>query len=780
MNVVEILASVWPDLELQFVVRQKEFSTRYLVCSRTGNKQQFYLDILTFMNTTANYDQRVTAGNMQNFQGSDETTVLQPDSEGTTLLYHDSDETTLLQQTSGGMTLHPHDLQENTVDACLKRIDLLKRMSEDERNSLIRVYDYRSVMASNRSEKYVAILLEALPSLAQYLSKEASYDSETVSRMGADICHAVDLLGMNDFQQETVTPEDIYVDLRGRFKLGSYIYSMDAVRTHRVDQMSNRKVLYQSPEEIRHMQMDQRSLVYSIGMIMYEMGNRGCLPGSTQKTSQYSLMDIEQNVSLRLSGTAISLPSTLAPRVGSLIVRAISNEPLERFESLRVFYFALMQSGDKSPASSPVQSSLQPSSAQQSQQPPQQAGSQREKLIEAQRQQRQTAQQPLVQFTSATELKKGGYKDLSVAENERNHAKTEEPSVSERKNATSNMKQDIPEPDETDQVPAARMRSPIVPILVLMCAIMTSAAILITYMITKQLYSDRYMVPYEAVMAEKQAEEDKKAAEQSRKEVFYDSAVYVADVYKILVLRERAYLTAPIVRFLDAGTQLHIVGDGEGPMVEVKTDDGITGFVEKKYLTAKGAKTTRRGTRGPELAEENIYLIDRYDSAPVYTGMDENYAIVGYLPAGNPIQIISWGEFFAEMIDLQSGMIGCIPIGDVPINTWENLMIFMTGDSFTTAGFFKEASYPVNSDKVVYMRKAESMYSEAVAVLVPGQWVTLNSISEDGKYCYVTTQTEEAVSGYVLTEALYADPETSENGEKSQEERPDGAENGGE
>ena len=59
----------------------------------------------------------------------------------------------------------------------------------------------------------------------------------------------------------------------------------------------------------------------------------------------------------------------------------------------------------------------------------------------------------------------------------------------------------------------------------------------------------------------------------------------------------------------------------------------------------------------------------------------------------------------------------------------------------------------------VYLRKEETIFSEAVDTLTPGEWVTLISISEDGKMSNVMTQKEKPVSGYIPTELLYADPE---------------------
>lgn len=744
MSAIDVLVKECPYLEIQSVILQKEYLTRYLVRNRTANNQQYYVDILTFLNEedpTPDFSGSLQPmfGNFQQPAGSEGTTVLTSPVEGTTILNQGSEGTTLLSQdmfTDNIKEVKPvwnvpgraPELNRNPVETCIKTIESLKKLSEDEKNSLLRIYDYRVLYSDNNRESYVVILLEALPSVSMVHAQETKFEPEVVRQMGSNICRALDIVLNTTKIELSLTSDDIYVAMPGILKLGNYVYSKDAMRGQRVAQMNSRNILYESPEEIRHQEADLRSLVYSVGMIMYEMGNGGFLPGSTKKTAQFSLMDIEQNVNYRINGTAVKLPQFVDSALGNKIVKAISLNPLDRYGSLNEFFEAIVEQPKKS-------EELNVSS-------------------------RQTAFATSTGEAVQEYYNSGGYgsKDVSGDSKKDISGTNVDGSAIDLTNEAKSKQafdQTVKESEEMTQ----KKKSPLVPILALMCVCMTSAAILITAKVLNQQYHEKYVIPFEQAEKEKIAEENAKIDEQMRKENYYSTAVFTADVYKVLVLREKAYITAPIVKYLDAGAKLHIIGDGEGPMVEVSCEDGTSGFVEKRYLAANGMKTIRIGTKEPELAEDNIYLIDRYDSAPVYTGADEKYSIIKYLPAGNPIQILEWGEYFARMIDLQSGLVGYVPIGDVPINTRENLAIFMTADIFTTAGYYQKASYPINSTEPVYLRKEESEYSEAVDMLVPGQWVSLVSISEDGKVCHVETQRSEPVSGFIDTKLLYADPQ---------------------
>ena len=721
MSVIDCLVREWPYLEIQSMVGQKEYSTRYLVRNRSNHRQQYYVDILTFP---------VSSETSQFTSDSDGTTILMPETDGTMVLMPETDGTVVLMpETNGSNTNANNNQDRDAVEKCIKNIETIKKLSEDDRNFLLRIYEYRQAQSEEQKELYIMILLEALPSIAMMYSQEKYFDLALIKQMGTNICWALDNVGMKTIPQTTITPEDIYVVLPQKLKLGSYIYSTDAIRVQSLGQSNSRRILYQSPEEIRHQGADQRSLVYSVGMIMYEMGNGGYLPGSTQKTAQMSLMDIEQNVNQRISGASVKIPSLVNPDMGSNIVKAISLNPIDRFPSLQSCYGAFIQNSNSQVVKPQIVSNLQSASTQNRQAAPMQNS------------------QAVPSSNKEMNAQSSPMSNPEPRESRNNQVNT------------GDKKTDIPRGDSIKPADTKNKKSPLVPILAVMCALMTTAAVFITMMVLRQQYKEKYVVPFEKAEAEKKAEQRAEEAKQKEKEAFYNNAVYVADVYNQLALREKAYISAPVTEYLKAGTKLQIIGDGEGPMAEVLTEDGKYGFVEKKYLVAEGMKTFRMGTKKPHLAEDNIYLIDRYDSAPVYSGPDESYSTIGFLPAGNPIQILEWGEYFAQMIDLQSGMIGYVPIGDVPINTQENLQIFMTADIFTTPGFYNKASYPVNSDEIIYLRKDETIYSEAVDILKPGEWVTLLSISDDGKMCNVMTQKEKPVSGYIPTELLYADPE---------------------
>jgi hypothetical protein len=297
-----------------------------------------------------------------------------------------------------------------------------------------------------------------------------------------------------------------------------------------------------------------------------------------------------------------------------------------------------------------------------------------------------------------------------------------------------------------------------VPILIVLCLLMSAVSFFVATTMVSKNYEKKEQELLAAQEAEAAAREAAAQEEAQEKQNFFDTVTYFVDVYSQLELRQKPYITAPVSEYLPKETKLKIIGDGWGPMVEVETEDGKWGYVEKQFLTAEGVKPLRVGRMIPgELTEGTIYVVDSYDSIELLTGWDFNYAVRSYIPAGASVQVLEWTDTFAQIVDLRSGDVGYVNITEGQIAKWENLAIFGTGLAQPTAGYYASASYPVNASTTVSLLEAPTEYSKAVYTLHPGQWVTLEELSADEAFCLITVQDGSGTKGYVPIGLLYAD-----------------------
>ena len=79
-----------------------------------------------------------------------------------------------------------------------------------------------------------------------------------------------------------------------------------------------------------------------------------------------------------------------------------------------------------------------------------------------------------------------------------------------------------------------------------------------------------------------------------------DAAVFIADVYNYLPLRDAPDPYANVLTNLEPFTEMYIIEDCEDPMVRVQTvKDAQVGYVNEKYIALKGSEYERAGKEEP-------------------------------------------------------------------------------------------------------------------------------------------------------------------------------------
>src|SRR6185369_762887 len=92
---------------------------------------------------------------------------------------------------------------------------------------------------------------------------------------------------------------------------------------------------YMAPEQLRGQEGDERSDIYSLAIVLYEM-----LCGSTpfKADSDYDLMQAQMNTRPDRLGPRVP---GLEPRVESALMKALSKKPEQRFATVKAFSDAL-------------------------------------------------------------------------------------------------------------------------------------------------------------------------------------------------------------------------------------------------------------------------------------------------------------------------------------------------------------------------------------------------------------------------------------------------------
>ena len=101
---------------------------------------------------------------------------------------------------------------------------------------------------------------------------------------------------------------------------------------------------YMSPEQVRAEEVDQRSDLFSLGVILYEMlGGKRAFSGSSSVEVMHAV----------LKDDPPGLPSSVPPQLARTVLRCLEKDPARRFQSAADLSFALQSLGPQPPGATP-------------------------------------------------------------------------------------------------------------------------------------------------------------------------------------------------------------------------------------------------------------------------------------------------------------------------------------------------------------------------------------------------------------------------------------------
>jgi len=223
---------------------------------------------------------------------------------------------------------------ENLVNGLLDEIQLM--VSLKGAPNIVGIEDYKVVKKPKKTGWVIFIRMELLTPLTKRIASGPLTEEETV-RLGKDICSALRICEEQNIIHRDIKPQNIFVDRFGSFKLGDF--GIARRMESATEGMSHKGTYnYMAPEVFGPHNYDQRVDIYSLGIMLFQLRNKGMLPFI--RTQEQWTNPTERGIAIqrRFSGEKIPEPLDASPGLAKVILKACAYEPSERYDDAAQMY----------------------------------------------------------------------------------------------------------------------------------------------------------------------------------------------------------------------------------------------------------------------------------------------------------------------------------------------------------------------------------------------------------------------------------------------------------
>lgn len=199
-------------------------------------------------------------------------------------------------------------------------------------SNIVSYEDHMIVRHENDPGYDILIRMELLTPLPRYIEQRfgsGPVDEETVRRIGADICRALEICARYNILHRDIKPQNIFVNEIGDFKLGDFGIARTSDHTTRATMTGT--YVYMAPEVFLnkpyHRSVDQ----YSLGMVLYWLLNERRnpflpLPPEIPKAGQ-TMEALER----RMRGEPLPAPKHGSEQLKQIVLKACAYDPKARY-----------------------------------------------------------------------------------------------------------------------------------------------------------------------------------------------------------------------------------------------------------------------------------------------------------------------------------------------------------------------------------------------------------------------------------------------------------------
>ena len=196
-------------------------------------------------------------------------------------------------------------------------------------NGIVGIEDYKVVQREPLKWE-VFIRMEFLEDLQTYLDRHPMTGCEVV-QLGMDLCESLKNCEIAGIVHRDVKIDNVFVNRFGSFKLGDFGIAKQLGKTRAA--MSQKGTnMYMAPEIFRGEPYDARVDIYSLGILLYRLLNKGRFPFMPLWPNPIKYSDDQKATFQRISGKSIPAIPDIPTGLSEIVCRACAYDKENRYQ----------------------------------------------------------------------------------------------------------------------------------------------------------------------------------------------------------------------------------------------------------------------------------------------------------------------------------------------------------------------------------------------------------------------------------------------------------------
>lgn len=221
--------------------------------------------------------------------------------------------------------------------------DFLQKFQNEARSAaklthpnIVSVYDVGTEQVDDKTLNYIVMELIDGKTIKDMIHEDGIFNEKKIIDYSVQIANAIRCAHENKIIHRDIKPQNILIDQNGIVKVTDFGIARiinEATITYTSTVLGT--VHYISPEQAKGKYIDERSDIYSLGVVMYEMAT-GKIPFDASNAVGIALKHIQEPLV-----EPVELNADISPFLNQIIVKALEKIPSDRYQNIDMLIQAL-------------------------------------------------------------------------------------------------------------------------------------------------------------------------------------------------------------------------------------------------------------------------------------------------------------------------------------------------------------------------------------------------------------------------------------------------------